>query len=278
MGLLRLTDYPPQIPRPQASMDFQARAWELSEPVEGIDIAWGDDVYQRIALYPAENPNGTVFAFIHGGRWTSGYKETMGFVAPTFTKAGITFASLGHRLAPNHYAEGFHDVSNGIACLAKVAGEHGGDASKIFVGGHSSGGHYAAQLALTGDWQSGLGLPGDAIKGCLPVSGVYDVSQEGGMGDWPPPCLKEGQDGRAESPIHRIDGTPPPFLVGWGSDDYPFLIPQAKALAEALKAAGGDVETIELAGKTHFSVLIDGADEGGEWSEKALGWLKAHAG
>ncbi|MBO6783077.1 MAG: alpha/beta hydrolase [Alphaproteobacteria bacterium] len=276
MPLLRREDYPDQLPRPEPVLEFQKELWDRSRDIEGVDIAWGDDIYQRIAIYPAPEPNGAVFAFIHGGRWTSGHKEAMAFMAPAFHDAGITFASLGHRLAPSTYDDGFPDLCNGIACLVANADRHGGDAQRVFVGGHSSGGHYAAQLAVTRDWQARHGLARDVIKGCLPISGVYDVSSDSDMGDWPPPCLAEGDDGREKSPLHRIAETPPPFLVTWGSDDYPFLIPQGKEFAQALKEAGCDVEELQVPGKTHFSILGESAAPGGEWSEHAVAWIERH--
>lgn len=276
MPLLRREDYPPQLERPEAILAFQNELWDRSRDVEGIDISWGDDIYQRIAIYPAAKPTGAVFAFIHGGRWSSGHKEAMAFMAPAFHGAGITFASLGYRLAPNKYDEGFPDLCNGIACLAANVDRYGGDAGRIFVGGHSSGGHYAAQMTITGDWQARHGLMRDVIKGCLPISGVYDVSSGANFADWPPPCLAAGDNGREKSPQHRIAGDLPPFFVSWGSEDYPFLIPQGKAFAAALAVAGADVDTLEMAGKTHFSVLGEGADPGGEWSGRAISWISEH--
>lgn len=275
MPLLRLEDYPPQTPRPEPILAVQKDLWDRSRDIDGVDIGWGDDIYQHISIYPASKPNGSVFAFIHGGRWTSGHKEAMAFMAPAFQAAGITFASLGHRLAPLHYEEGFSDLCNGIACLAANVDRHGGDPDRIFVGGHSSGGHYAAQLAVTRDWQARHGLGRDVIKGCLPISGVYDVSSDSDMADWPPPCLAEGDDGRQKSPLYRLAETPPPFLVSWGSADYPFLIPQAKAFAAALGDADTDLDTLEMEGKTHFSVMGEGAEPGGEWSQRAISWINA---
>lgn len=277
MTLLRREDYPDQLPRPEPILAHQQELWKKSRDVEGTDIAWGDDIYQRIAIYPAPQPTGAVFAFIHGGRWTSGHKEAMAFMAPGFHAAGVTFASLGHRLAPNSYDEGFPDLCNGLACLSANVDRFGGDPNLIFVGGHSSGGHYAAQLSVTRDWQARHGLARDVIKGCLPVSGVYDVSSDADFADWPPPCLKEGDDGREKSPQYRIAEPPPPFLVTWGGEDYPFLIPQAKEFAKALADGGGEVESLEFPGLTHFTVLGEGADPSGPWTTRATAWISEHA-
>ncbi len=275
MPLMRIEDYPPQPPRAEASQAYQQTVNELSYGVDGIDVAYGDDIYQHIALFVPEAPNGQMLAYIHGGRWSYGYKESAAFMAPAFNDAGIIFASIGHRLFPNKYEAGFADVSRAIGWLSNHASDYGGDSQRIFVSGHSSGGHYASQLAVTRDWQSREGIARDVIRGCLPISGVYDLTEEGYRGQEPPPCLPEGADGRQESPLHRIKDKPPPFLITWGSDDYPFLIPQAQQFAQAVEDAGGEAETLELAGKTHFTVHSEGAAGDGAWTQKALSWISS---
>ncbi len=276
MPLMRIEDYPPQPPRAEASQAYQQTVNELSYGIEGIDVAYGDDIYQHIALFVPEAPSGAVLAFIHGGRWSYGYKESMAFMAPAFNAAGITMASIGHRLAPHHYDAGFADVSRAIAWLANNISAYGGDAQQMFVSGHSSGGHYAAQLAVTRDWQAREGVSRNVIRGCLPISGVYDLTPAGWRTEGRPPCLPDGVEGREESPLYRLKETPPPFFIAWGSEDYPFLIPQAKAFADALADASGEVETLELSGKTHFTVHYEGAAAGGAWTKRALAWIAAH--
>ena len=109
MPLMRIEDYPPQPPRAEASQAYQQVVNKLSYGIEGIDVAYGDDIYQHIALFAPDAPNGSVLAYIHGGRWTYGYKESAAFMAPAFNAAGITFASIGHRLHPHLYDAGFAD-------------------------------------------------------------------------------------------------------------------------------------------------------------------------
>ena len=167
-------------------------------------------------------------------------------------------------------------MSRAIAWLANNISEHGGDAQRIFVSGHSSGGHYAAQLAVTRDWQAREGVSRDVIRGCLPISGVFDLTTDGWQAEERPPCLPDGEEGREESPLHRLTNTPPPFLITWGGDDYPFLIPQAKSFAVALGDAGGEADTLELPGKTHFTAHYEGAAADGAWTARALAWIAAH--
>jgi hypothetical protein len=46
--------------------------------------------------------------------------------------------------------------------------------ARLYVSGHSSGGHLAA-VVLTTDWQKDFGLPIDTVKGGLCASGMYDL-------------------------------------------------------------------------------------------------------
>ena len=267
MSLMRIEDYPPQAPRAEASAEYHRIVTGLCAGVEGIDAAYGDDVYQHVALFVPENPDGRVLAYMHGGRWSYGYKEYAAFMAPPLNDAGIILASIGHRLVPSvDFTGGFSDVNAGIGWVRDNVARYGGDPEKLFVSGHSSGGHYAAMYALvTG-----------GVRGAATISGVYDLSASGYPADNSPPCLPAGSDGRSESPQYNIVGTPPPFHITWGSDDYDFLIPQAGVFADALEAAGGDVDRLECAGKTHFSVSHDSAAAGGEWMKAVLDWMGRH--
>ena len=274
-GLLGPEDYPPQEPVPAAPAAYRAEALRLGKGVEGIDCRYGEDIYQRIALFVPKRPNGTVLMYMHGGGWTSGFKEMLAFMAPGLTAAGITFASAGYRLAPqNVFPAGFNDAADALAWLhANVAG-YGGDPSRLFVGGHSAGAHYAALLAVRRDWQGSRGLPVDVIRGCTPVSGSYDLTATSGM-SMRPRFLGPADSGceRDASPIFNIAPPPPPFLIAHGSEDFPHLMRQAADMEKALAGAGGKVERIVLAGRTHFTASLATADPAMPWQARAIEWL-----
>ena len=46
--------------------------------------------------------------------------------------------------------------------------------TRLFVSGHSAGGHLTAMAAAT-DWSAFAGLPADTIKGGCGISGLYDL-------------------------------------------------------------------------------------------------------
>src|SRR5690606_18240698 len=112
--------------------------------------------------------------------------EWMAFMAPPLNEAGVSFASIGYRLALQHvFPSGLDDAAAALRWLYEHAADYGYDRDRIFIGGHSAGGHYASLLAVRRDWQTGFGLPIDVVRGCLPVSGVYDFGAESGLSQRP---------------------------------------------------------------------------------------------
>jgi acetyl esterase/lipase len=146
---MRPEDYPPQDAFTEIGAKYHAKILGLADAVPTVEWRHGADPYQSVALYPAPDPRGDIVVMIHGGGWTNGYKEWMAFCAPALTARGITAASLGYRLAPVHpWPSCFDDVADGVAAVWQRAAQHGADPSRLFVSGHSAGGHLAAMLAL----------------------------------------------------------------------------------------------------------------------------------
>jgi arylformamidase len=268
---VRIEDYPPQEPLSPLGQTYHGEVLRRGAGVvPDAEEGYGEDPYQGIAVFRPAKPDGNVLLFFHGGGWTGGYKEWMAFMAPAFTSAGIVFASAGYRLAPQHvFPTGARDCAGAMAWMGDNAARFGGDRRRLFIGGHSAGGHYSALLAVDGS------LPAGTIRGCLPLSGVYDFTEGSGLSQRPR-FLGPGPTERAASPIHRIEGRPPPFFLAHGDKDFPHLIPQAQRMEAALRAAGGDVERLVLAGRDHFSASYAGGEPEGPWVPKALDWLRRH--
>jgi arylformamidase len=277
-ALLHADDYAQTGAIPPAAAAYRAEALRLGEGVQGTDCRYGDDLYQRIALFVPPRPNGTVLMYMHGGGWTSGFKEMLAFMAPRFVEAGVIFASAGYRLAPAHvFPAAFDDAVRAFAWLYGNVEDHGGDPRRVFVGGHSAGGHYAALLGVRRNWQGPHGIADDAVRGCLSVSGVYDLTSSGGLSQRPR-FLGPAEAGceRDASPIFNIQGTPPPFLIAHGSEDFPHLVRQASQMEVALRSAGGSVERLVLEGRTHFTASLATADPAMPWLARALKWMETN--
>jgi arylformamidase len=263
-------EYPPQEPLSTPAQQYQVEVSKRAASVTGVEHQYGPDPYQSLLICKPERASGMVLIFMHGGGWTNGYKEWMRFMAPPFNARGVTFVSIGYRLAPAHvFPSGFEDTCAGVAWIDEHLTKSGVNNSRLFVGGHSAGGHYAALMALTK-----LQL---RIRGCLPISGVYDFGKESGLSIRPRflGSVASGNESLA-SPILHVGSKPCPFLIAHGSEDFPHLIKQAERMEEALARAGGDVQRIVLPGCNHFTASYAGGEANGPWVPKAIEWMTRH--
>lgn len=276
---MKPSDYPPQEPLSSVGQAYQAKVTAAHPDLPCFELAYGDDPYQGLLLFPSAKPNGTVLMAVHGGGWTSGYKEWMAFMAPAMVDAGITFISAGYRLAPAHrFPTGFDDCCAALAQCRSVVADYGGDPARMFLTGHSAGGHYTALMAVRRDWQARFGLDADVVRGCLPLSGVYLFGDGSGLTVRPrvlgPEDAPDAQDiARDASPLRHLIGLLPPFLLTCGTKDFPHLIVQAGTMHDALTAAGADSTLLKLEGHDHFSGHLATGDPRGPWAPTAIQWM-----
>jgi arylformamidase len=275
---VRLDSYPPQEPLSALGAAYQDRVLAAGAGIDGAEFAYGADPYQSLALFRPAAPSGDVLVFFHGGGWTSGYKEWMAFMAPALLAHGITFVSAGYRLAPTHlFPAGLDDAADAVGWVARHIAGHGGSPERIFVGGHSAGGHYAALLAATSAWRRARGLAPGVVRGCLPVSGVYRFGEGSGLTIRPRflgPVADATIDAGA-SPLLALEADlTAPWLLAHGSRDFPHLIAQARQMAEALAAAGIPVDVEVLEGCDHFEASAACGDPAGSWVPRVAQWLR----
>jgi arylformamidase len=141
-----------------------------------LDLEYGTSYLEKLDLFFPETPSKALLVFIHGGYWRSLDKNDFSFLAPAFTRQGVTVALINYGLAPQVRIDDIVRQSRvAIAWLAQNARRYGADANKFFVCGHSAGGHLAAMMAAT-HWPSvSTTLPVDLIKGAISISGLYDL-------------------------------------------------------------------------------------------------------
>lgn len=241
----------------------------------GRAYSYGNDPFQRLLVHAASEPTGEVVLAWHGGGWTHGFKEWMSMMAPPLNRRGISLVSAGYRLAPEHlFPRALDDCEAALTWLAGHLSEIDGDPDRVFLGGHSAGGHYAGLMALR------PARPGRLrIAGCLPISGVYRLGQGSGLARRPRflgPALSPEVD-RAASPLAQSLTDAPPFFITWGEHDFPHLIHQAREMARALRQVGVPVRTLELPGCDHFEACYATAVMDGAWVREATAFMRSEA-
>ena len=119
------------------------------------DLAYGADARQTLDIYRPQGALGApVMVFWYGGSWQQGSKDYYRFVGQSLAQRGFVAILPDYRLAPDHPFPAFvEDAASAVRWARDHAEEFGGDPNRIYVSGHSAGGHNALMLASTrGIW------------------------------------------------------------------------------------------------------------------------------
>ena len=270
---------------PLTAGEYLEKALAWSEKVRRearcvLDVPYGACDRQKLDVYLPEKPGSTampVLIFFHGGYWVLGHKDTLGFMAPPITSAPAILVTGGYRLAPvAKYPQQVDDCRNVLKWTFKNISRYGCDPHRIFVGGHSAGGHLAALVTLQRGSLPDFNLPPDIVKGCFAVSGVFDVSDS--PAERREAFLSDLGHAREASPLYNIHGNSVPFFLEIGENDFPDLRGQHLDMVKALKSEAGNVEgkveEMERLGHNHFEISLDHGGLGNPWSRKVVDWME----
>ena len=146
------------------------------------DVPYVENGHKRhvLDIYTPEEPAGKnlpVMFWIHGGGWQAGDKSDVALKPKALTERGFVFVSTNYRLLPQvKMEEQIGDVTRSLGWVHKNIARYGGDPTRIFVGGHSSGAQVAALISTDDRYLRKEGVSFDVLKGCIPVDGdTYDI-------------------------------------------------------------------------------------------------------
>jgi arylformamidase len=160
---------------PQLAKIRSAKSRQVRESAKSwLDIPYGTSPREVLDIYAADRPGGPVLVYIHGGYWRSGSKDDNCNFAPAFVQRGATVVLVEYDLCPNvTVTDIVRQTRAAIAWVYRNIMRYSGNPSRLYVAGHSAGGHLTA-MALAHDWEK-HSLPRDLIKGAVATSGVYDL-------------------------------------------------------------------------------------------------------
>jgi len=221
-----------------------------------LRFSYGDKPIETLDVFPSKRRDAPVHIYIHGGAWQQGKAENYAFPAEMFVNAGVHYVvpdfswvqDVGDSLFP--IAD---QVRRAVAWVYRNASEFGGDSDRIYLSGHSSGGHLAGVI-LTTDWEKEFDLPADIIKGGLCCSGMFDLKpvRLSARGDY---IKFTDEMVHALSPIRHLDKLHAPLIVAYGSHETPEFIRQSRDFAKAVADAGKSVQLIVAENYNHFEII-----------------------
>ena len=260
-----------QIVKRYATNSEQVRA-RLGAPQR---LAYGATPVEGLDLYPTRKPNAPVHVFIHGGAWRGGLARDSAYPAETFVNAGAHYIAVDF----NNVVETKGDlapmadqVRRAVAWIYRNAASFGGDPNRVFLSGHSSGGHLAG-VVLTTDWQKDFGLPRDVLKGGLCCSGMFDLKPARLSARSSYVKFTDEVEQALSSQRHLVHLNCP-VIVAYGTLETPEFQRQSRDFAAAVKAAGKPVELLVGEGYNHFEMPETLANPYGLLGRAALEQMK----
>ena len=238
-------------------------------------VAYGPTEIEKLDIYRTERPRAPIFVMIHGGNWISQEAKNFGFAAEMFVTAGAHY--IVPDFSPAQDVGGdlgvmAAQVRRAIAWVYKNAAVFDGDPDRLYIGGHSSGGHLCG-VALVTDWEKDFGIPATVLKGGLAMSGIYELA---------PVRLSFRRsnvnftDAMIEtmSAQRNIDKLNSPIILSFGTLETPEFQRQSRDFAAAVRAAGKPVQLITASNYTHATNLESLGNPYGHNGRAALALMK----
>lgn len=247
--------YNPRVSVPEFPQLAKKRS-EESRKVRATHKSWRNLPYGRsprelLDVYPAAQAS-PVLIYIHGGYWRSGSKDDNCNFVPAFIQRGVSVALLEYDLCPNvTVTEIVRQTRAAIAWLYRNIASYRGDPSKLYISGHSAGGHLTA-MALAHDWEK-EGLPPNIIKGAVASSGVYDLDMVMHVSA-NEQIRMTPEIARENSPFLHPPLSDCPLLVTVGSAEPDGWKQMSKDYFQFCKDRGVECEYLEVSGANHYTM------------------------
>jgi acetyl esterase/lipase len=218
------------------------------------------DQVADLRLPAGERPH-PVVVLIHGGAWRANWeRDLMDAVAVDLSDRGYATWNLEYRRVASGggWPATCADTAAGIDALAALGARL--DLGRVVLLGHSAGGHLAAWAAAREDAR---------VKPALVFSlaGVLDLVEGANRGVYER-AVEELMDGLpADRPAEYAAASPAellplgvPQLLLHGLLDLADNVEMNRGYAERARAAGDQVEMVELPGADHFDVIEPGTE------------------
>ncbi|MFQ5995003.1 MAG: alpha/beta hydrolase [Acidiferrobacterales bacterium] len=231
-----------------------------TEHTHHLDLAYGASPLEKLDVFPASGgESAPVHVFFHGGFWMSRDKSDFRFLARTFVPRGMAFVSVNYGLLPDIDMDQL--VRQCRAALDWVYShirEYGGNPDRVFVSGHSAGGHIVAMLMAT-DWVKFAGLPQDIVKGGCAISGVYDLEPVRLCYINDTIDLTPDQAAR-NSPMGLTPPSKAPFIVAFGGAESDEFQRQSIEFVGMWNQKGARCQVMKRPDLNHYTIIEEFAD------------------
>ncbi|MEH2471720.1 arylformamidase [Nitrobacteraceae bacterium AZCC 2161] len=241
-----------QVMKRYASNSAAMRA-RLGEPRRA---SYGTTAIEKLEIYSPKQSSTPIHIHIHGGAWRQRPATEYAFPAEMLMHAGA------HYVVPDFISVDeskgdlmpmIEHVRRSIAWTVRNAHSFGGDPSRVYLSGFSSGSHLAGVALLT-DWKKDFDLPDDIIKGAVLSSGLYDLKAVRLSARSKYVNISDEVE-EALSTQRHLAKIRTPLVLAHGTYETPEFQRQTRDFATALQAANKPVKYFINENYNHFEMM-----------------------
>ena len=217
------------------------------------NISYGANSSQVLDLgLPAGRTSTTtnLVIVIHGGGWATGDKSELSWLLNGMKARGYAVANINYRLTLNstdNFKMQLDDVDSAIRHVLRLAPVHQFNGTKLFIAGHSAGGHLAISYACTRN-STGMVRAAASLAGPMDLFAMsyynfnyYNIILQPYLG-MPLLPLTTASEQRYKncSPRYLATAATPPVIFFHGEMDPVVFTDQSSSMATTLGALGVD--------------------------------------
>ena len=219
-----------------------------------LDVPYGTSPDETMDIFRANGPSRGFLIFIHGGYWRALDKANHSWLAPALVDAGITVGIPNYSLCPKVQVRDIvMQLVQACAWGYRNGGNFGAPRERLFVCGHSAGGHLTAMM-LACHWPVyASDLPKNVVKGGLSISGVFDLQDIVKVPSINSDVHLTPATAEESSPAGMPPSTDAPLYLSVGGAETGGFLTQHELMVRSWRSVIARAEVSP--GKNHFTIL-----------------------
>jgi arylformamidase len=238
-----------------------------------LDVPYGTHPRERLDVFPSASADAPVLLFFHGGYWRASNKERYSYIAQGVVPLGLTLVVVEYALLPGVTMSQLLDqCKRAVAFVHRRGSKWGCDPMRMYLSGHSAGGHIVADLMATA-WQQDFAMPAEAIRGGLALSGLFDLEpiQHSYLNET---LQLSSEDVRQHSPVRLPPTVAAPLHLSVGSDEGAEFVRQASVMRAQWESRNAQIDLTVHPGHNHYSLVASLGDSSSAVCQVLSSWME----
>lgn len=235
------------------------------------DIAYASSNRNSLDLYIPHGNDFPLILFIHGGSFVAGDRKEFPYrqIGETFQRLGFGCAVISYRLMRDSvWPAQPRDVAAAIRWLKDNIESYGGNRNKLYIVGHSAGGHLAALVSTDSTYLNEIGLSLHDIAGTVVIGTM--MSDAGSLSkltpleqqhmfsnDWFFKIFGSMENFQKSLPLYHVNKSMPEMLILLADTEL-YDPPKLQTVDEFIDRAGElsvEIRYKTIADRTHMGVV-----------------------